>query len=721
MRKLKYILPFRILKENYKIIVFLTVLFLLIYKTINFFIILIFILYLIYLSKKAPKIVLYAIIIIIFIIIRIVINNIIINNKISNNTYTGYLKVEKIKKTTDNYQVVLKDKLIKYISYFDEEVIPGDIYYIKGVVEEPSSAHFEGGFDYKEYLLNQNIIGIIQIEEKIFYKKGLSRYYLNYKINKYLDQVFTTDSKGMIKALTIGNKDDFEENLLNDISNIGVSHLFVISGLHVNLIVMAISFLLKKIKVKETKQSIITVILLFLYYVISGLMISVFRVICSYILRIINKKYNYELTSIDIISINILIAILFDYRIIFEYSFILSYLISFGIIIISKILSKESNFLASTINSIKISILSILITLPVIININRDVNFLSIIYNLIYIPFVSYIMLPLSVISIIIPQFETIYSYIYQGFNFITDILSKIDILTFTFPRVDIAVIIIYYFLLYIIGVNLEEKRKIRYLLIIFITLLCCWSNKNLFNIYDEVYFLDLPKGEATLIKQSFNKANILIDTGEDGYDDIINFLKTEGIKKLDAIFISHSDSDHVGMLDEICNEFNVKIVYYGIYDNITPNYIPNNITKLAIKKGDIINIANNTFEVISPSINYSHKNNNSLVLYSKIFGKKYLFTGDIEKEVEKDLPKIGYIDVLKVAHHGSNTSTTDEFLNKINYQYAICMNGYKNQFSFPSNKVSKKLENKLFVTSEVNTIIIRRNRICLKYSLKYN
>ena len=126
---------------------------------------------------------------------------------------------------------------------------------------------------------------------------------------------------------------------------------------------------------------------------------------------------------------------------------------------------------------------------------------------------------------------------------------------------------------------------------------------------------------------------------------------------------------------------------------------------------GDVIKTKYLEFRVLNPETYNSNENNNSLVLYTKIKNKTFLFLGDIEAECEAKLPINEKIDVVKVAHHGSNTSTSIHLLNKIRPQYAIIMNGRKEVYSFPSDEVIKRLLDKnvkTYTTKRSYTIILK-------------
>ena len=329
LRKLKYTSLFNLLKNNYFIIVFLIVIIFILYNKINIFLTLFLMIYFGYLCKKSLKlsIIIVSIIALIFINFSV---RLFIQNRSFQKDFDKIGKVIKIKKANTSYQVTFKVGLGKIIAYSDKYLRCGDIYHLKGELSKGSIAHYRGGFNYNHYLTYQNVIGILSIENIDYVKKGFSIYQINEIVNNYFNKVLKTKSSSLIKALTIGNKNDLEEELQKDISNVGISHLFVISGLHINIIAMCIRFMLKKFHLKEHVINIFTIIILFIYFFITGLLISVLRVIISYILKLINKIFNYQLSGVDIICINIILVLLVNPFYIYQYSFILSYIISFS-------------------------------------------------------------------------------------------------------------------------------------------------------------------------------------------------------------------------------------------------------------------------------------------------------------------------------------------------------------------------------------------------------
>jgi len=549
--------------------------------------------------------------------------------------YQGYAKVEQIKKTAKKYQIRFKLKRGYVLYYSEERLSIGSVYYIEGNVQKFYQSHYPGGFNYYQYASFQNLYGTINVEKMSYQKQSFSIYYFNDCFNRYYDTHYKTESVGMIKALTIGNKDSFDKTLNDSISQIGISHLFVISGLHVNLISLAVSKILSLFKkwISKNHQEIITMSILFFYFVITGFLISVFRVVFGSFLKYLNKKMKLEISPVNLLLIQIILMLLYNPLYLFQYSFILSYFIVLSILMVSDFLGKSKKIKTKIFNQISISLLSILVTLPMVVNINPDINFLAMLYNLFYIPIVSYIMLPFAFLVSFIYPLEPVFNFIYELFKGVTLTLSKVRFFTITYPMVPIEVMILYYGCLYLFFLKKETRKKIIYPICLFFAINLIWINISSFHSHQKVFFLDLPKGEAIFIKDAWNQKNILIDTGEAGYNDILLFLKKQGVKRLDSIIISHGDSDHVGMLEELILNFKVKEVIFSGYDSKT-YHLTKQTKQKVIKSNQTITFNKNIqMSFLPPSKDYGSTNNNSLVIVATIFQKKYLFTGDIEKE----------------------------------------------------------------------------------------
>ena len=213
------------------------------------------------------------------------------------------------------------------------------------------------------------------------------------------------------------------------------------------------------------------------------------------------------------------------------------------------------------------------------------------------------------------------------------------------------------------------------------------------------VLFMYVGQADSTLIK--YKNKTMLIDAGnnEDG-KNIVKFLKDKGISKLDYIVGTHYDEDHIGGLDDIIENFDIGKFYLSNGGELGPNYY--NLEKVAKKKnlaitipkvGDKIDFGDVDMEVMAASkFDGKNDNNASIVIQAKYGSRKYLFMGDLEKQ-EEAKRKWNEADVLKAGHHGSNTSSTQEFLNQVKPKYVFVSAGKNNKYRLPNVKAMERIE----------------------------
>ena len=213
------------------------------------------------------------------------------------------------------------------------------------------------------------------------------------------------------------------------------------------------------------------------------------------------------------------------------------------------------------------------------------------------------------------------------------------------------------------------------------------------------VLFMYVGQADSTLIK--YKNKTMLIDAGnnEDG-KNVVKFLKDKGISKLDYIVGTHYDEDHIGGLDDIIENFDIGKFYLSNGGELGPNYY--NLEKAAKKKnlaitipkvGDKIDFGDVDMEVMAASkFDGKNDNNASIVIQAKYGSRKYLFMGDLEKQ-EEAKRKWNEVDVLKAGHHGSNTSSTQEFLNQVKPKYVFVSAGKNNKYRLPNVKAMERIE----------------------------
>ena len=260
-------------------------------------------------------------------------------------------------------------------------------------------------------------------------------------------------------------------------------------------------------------------------------------------------------------------------------------------------------------------------------------------------------------------------------------------------------------------NVKLFVLKTYKYLLIILLVIIINCVNKQL-----EVHFIDVGQGDSCFIITP-NHKTILIDGGgstsntfDVGEDTLIPYILDRGYKKIDYIFISHFDQDHVGGILPLLEELKVGQIFISKQEEISENYErflklvkQKNLKVQEVKAGNKIIIDDVIFYILWPiekSIEENILNNNAMVMKLQYKDFSILFTGDIEAVAEKEIldkyrNKLNILKstVLKVAHHGSKSSSTEEFLKVVDSKVALIGVGENNMFGHPHNQVIERLE----------------------------
>lgn len=631
-----------------------------------------------------------------------------INKKIdvpilTNNSYELIINDYKI---NDKTITIYFDNIIgKYYVDNDEKVKEfkdnysfGDKIYIEGEISVPNNNTIPNNFNYKDYLYHKYIYYIIKIDKiKIISKNDNIFLLIKNSIYKRIDTIKYND---YLYAFILGKSYYIDSEVLNNYKINGITHLFALSGLHVSMFSSIILFILKKIKLSEKLSYFITSLFLIFFAFIASFTPSIVRSVLFFILSSINNVYYLYIKPKYLLYIVFSILIFINPFYIYDTGFILSFCISFFILLFNEKNKINNNLLSILV----ISILSTISSLPIIINMSYEINILGFINNLFFIPYVTYIVFPLSIIVVFISKLSFILNFLIIIMEYISKVSSNIFNIKLIFPKMSLFLIIIYYVLLILI----VKKINLKKIFIIYLSFLYfrCDFDKN-----NYVYFIDVGQGDSALIVTKNNKS-ILIDTGGkvgSNYSlmksNVIPFFKSIGIRKLDYLFITHGDYDHAGYGIDLVNNFNVKnrFTNKGKYNLLEK--------KLNIKSFNNSYIKIDNVEIYSlNSKHYNNENSDSLVLLVIIDNYKLLFMGDASINTEKDIMNnydIGDVFILKVGHHGSKTSSSEEFINSVNPKYSIISVGKNNKFGHPNKEVLDNLSNSKIYRTDIDGSIM--------------
>ena len=602
---------------------------------------------------------------------------------------------------------------------FDYEL--GDKIKLFGKLKLPSNNSIFNGFNYREYLKYERINYIFDIDEIIKISNNKS---IMYKLkNSIINIINKSPNKDYLHTFLLGNNKYIDKEVMESYRINGISHLFSISGMHISLLSMIILKLLKNYKFKKE----VVILFLLIYMTLTDFLPSILRSGIFFILIYLNKKFNLNISMFKLMIILLFICVLIDPYIVYKIGFQYSYTISFYLITFNQLINKSKNKLYKL---FIVSFISFIVSVPITINNFSQINVLSIFLNIFFVPIVSSIIFPLSLITFLFPFFNNLFTILINIYELLSITFSKIDNFIFIMSKISTLFIIIYYI---IISITLYflSKNKYKYIVSLMFIFVIHY-NITIFNKGLEITYIDVGQGDSIFIKFPNDKSNILIDTGgkvtygnlKNNYSvgkNIVDYLKSMGIRKLDYLIITHGDFDHMGDSLYLIDKFKVENVIFNCGEfNALEKELIKKLNKRKVNYCYCIkelNIGKYKLDFLNTKV-YDNENDNSNVIYTEFNGYKFMFMGDAGIEKEKDILdkyNLANIDVLKVGHHGSKTSSSKGFIDEIKPKYAIISVGKNNRYGHPNKEVLNNLDNsKIYRTDQDGSIMfkIKNNKL---------
>lgn len=617
----------------------------------------------------------------------------------------------KIEEDKMNLELVCKEKLVgsyyfknDEYKFFKKKVNIGNRVIVKGKLVSPKNNTVPYLFNYKKYLYNKKVYYTLKIDNIKILKEN-SNPFIKLK-NRVIKHVNSYKDSTYLYAFILGKTELISDEVLTSYRENGISHLFALSGLHVSIFSSILLFILKKLRFKEILNYVLIFIFLLLFSFITGFSPSILRATLLFFLLGINKVFYLNIRTLDILYLVFIILVIINPFIIYNLSFILSFTAAFFLIFSSDLLKGKNYF----VSLFKVSLLSYFASLPLSIYYFGYTNLLGTILNLVFVPLVSFVVFPLTLLTFIISKFYSILNITTNLLESLSLLFNKFKIIIY-FPRINLIFVFIY---LSILMLYIKFKKKICLYLII--VLLIFFKIRPYMDNNTYIYYIDVGQGDSILVVTPHLNKTILIDTGgivsfNENYksnivkNKTIPFFRRIGINKVDYLFLTHGDYDHAGEANELLSNFCVKKVFInkGNINNIEKKI--NNKEVLMLKNFVIDNIKVNS---LNNNV-FNNENDDSTILLFNIYDYKFLFMGDASIKTEEYLLNnyiLPNVDILKVGHHGSYTSTSTDFINVIKPKYSVISVGENNMYKHPNKSVLDILDNTKLLRTDVDGTI---------------
>ncbi|ULG73481.1 DNA internalization-related competence protein ComEC/Rec2 [Macrococcus brunensis] len=578
-------------------------------------------------------------------------------------------------------------------------------------------------FDYAEYLKRQNIH--YQATVKNIDWSSCRKVELNiidqlklYRV-QLADQMMISDRFNMryVVALTLGDTRYLSTDELDKLKVLGIYHLYAISGSHVALISVQLFFLLKRFYIPLYWCTAAMFLIIPIYTILTGLSPSVIRSSLFILIYMALKRYGINL--LDALSLSFLLFLLVEPTAIFDIGFQLSYFISFILIFTSNLYQDRRPISLLVITCL----VSQLASIPILLINFNSFQVIGLLTNLLFIPFFTVVMFPLCTIIllwvILLHSLPGWFDYLLKAAFFLNDLMIDIYSLVHL-PDIHMAnkgaelylilTLIIFYILL---RLKFSVIQFVSYTMALFLLLYCL----SVIQSHEEgVTFIDVGQGDSSIVESG---GQILVtDTGGQmelpkeewqkrrKENDAVAFhlhgvLKEKGYQKIDYLLITHPDADHFGEAVHLLRLIHVDYLIlnkeapgHDKYDELLALAKAGDTEIIDSKQIDKIRVGHAVVEFFNTRGSFSEENDSSII--SRItLGRRYLLMADAPTDIETSLIAqlcSAEIDVLKVGHHGSKTSTSDELLDCVQPKYAVISAGRNNRFGHPHEEVVNKL-----------------------------
>jgi len=663
----------------------------------------------------------------------------------------------------------------KYIQVYvedDSKAKIGQVVCVEGRIDYYNHSRNQGEFESYRYYRNRGYLFCVRDGQMTEYSDEYSRLSNGLHVFKHIcenkiDSCFEQEDASILKAMLLGVKEELNEETKELFQKSGVAHILAISGLHISFLCMAVYKALIHVGISMKLSILFSEIILSLYVLMVGFSPSAFRASIMFSLFLIAKILNRSYDMISAMSISSIAILLINPGYLYDASFQLSFLAILSVAFfypnftnntryLMQILKKHPSisikgraynfFVVGGLNSLLVSAWVYLISLPVILCCYYETAIYAVLLNILVIPLMPVLLLcaigtlmMTGRVNIFAAHFALLVKSTLNLYKKSCLLLEKIGLGRANLGRPAMWTIVIFYILLLVICLYRGRRRVIVQMasLAICILLMTIKIDTN-----PKLHMLDVGQGDSIIWINS-NRNVYIFDGGSSsknnvGKNRIIPFLKYHGINRIEAVFLSHPDADHINGIHELLEyakseSISINCIYVynkslinGEYELLLDTAKKSGVKVEGIEYGYELEDGKMIIKCIYPLPNMSidSSNDSSLILSLEYGDFRFLETGDAEKYAETVIlcqKTLSSVDVLKVAHHGSSSSSSEEFIRVVKPQYALISAGRGNRYGHPHAETIEVLQengSKIVQTKDSGQITINIGKKGSKYSV---
>lgn len=647
-------------------------------------------------------------------------------------TVTG--QVYRLEQTSE-YQIIylkqtnIQSKLFVYDRTFHHIKI-GNIIQVTGEAMNFAAARNQGNFDARSYYARQGFYGTVYCDDIVIVSEnydsvGQWLYTFRCRWSQYLEEALGEKEGGIMQAILLGEKKQVNAEVKELYQVNGISHILAISGLHITFIGMGIHKLLRKFGFGFFLSGVLALALLGGYVWMTGMAISAMRAFLMLAIRVgagISGRV-YDMPTGWLLSGAILVAM--EPAVILDAGFLMSFVAVAGVIFVAPAVRSVFPKITGLVKGLDVGVGVWLALFPILLYFYYEFPGYSILLNLLVVPLVSVILI-CGIGGSVVGAFSfsagriilLVCKWILQLFEWLGRLCEKMPGALIVCGRPAAGYVALFYgclvTALFVVYLTKEEKKqKKRYLAFLFAGLVLLATMEHRQPDEVQITFLDVGQGDCIFLKGPTGKT-YLVDGGSSDVSNvgkyrIIPFLKSQGISRLDYVFVTHGDSDHYsGIAELIESKIAIRqLVFSATYQQEEALMALGRLAKeraipvTYMKRGEELAEGDFSITCLHPGTYFSGEGGNEASLVLSVSYQDYdiLLTGDVEEEGEEELLTVlqeqgKQYEVLKVAHHGSRNSTTEAFLQTICPQTAIISAGQQNSYGHPHVETLERLHN---------------------------